>query len=525
MTHMSHADVAPLPRRKLPIGIQTFARIREDGCYYVDKTPHILRLIDEGTHYFLSRPRRFGKSLLIDTIAELFEGNQALFTGLHAEAHWDWSQRNPVVRISFGAGVLHSREALDTKIEETLAYLQQRWGVACAQRSISGRFTELLQQIHAQTGQRVVVLVDEYDKPILDNITDSDIARQMRDGLRNLYSVIKDADAHIRFAMLTGVSKFSKVSLLSGLNNFKDITLDSTYSDLCGYTDADLDTVFAPELAGLNREDIRRWYHGYHWTGESVYNPQSILLHLSNPAARASWFETGTPSFLIELVRQRGHWTPPLGKIEIPMADEMDDDIGALPLPVLLFETGYLTIDAQTPASHANAHRLRYANQNALGSLVGYFLNRLLPSAGDFYRASLGLLTPLQASEPQNLRSPIERVFSGLCVQWCRSKPMEPLDGYWNSLFHAMFANLGLDCHVEDAAKEGRIDMTVPFNGHIYLFEFKVVELVPEGRALAQIVERAYADKYRSRGEPIHLIGVEFSQQTRSVVGFEVQSL
>lgn len=180
--HPTHPT--PLPRRKLPIGIQTFARLREDGCYYVDKTPHILRLIAEGTHYFLSRPRRFGKSLLIDTIAELFEGNQALFAGLHAEAHWDWSQRSPVVRISFGAGVLHSREALDIKIEETLQYLQQRWGVACAQRSISGRFAELLQQIHAQTGQRVVVLVDEYDKPILDNITDSDTARQMRDGLR-----------------------------------------------------------------------------------------------------------------------------------------------------------------------------------------------------------------------------------------------------------------------------------------------------------------------------------------------------
>ena len=525
MTCMRCPDT-PLPRRKLPIGVQTFAILREEGCYYVDKTPHILRLIAEGKYYFLSRPRRFGKSLLIDTIAELFEGNAALFTGLHAEQHWDWSARSPVVRISFGAGVPHSRADLDTRILSLLQENYDRHGLAQPEsKDVSGLFNHLLQQLHAQTSQRVVVLVDEYDKPVLDNITDADTARQMRDGLRNLYSVLKDADAHIRFAMLTGVSKFSKVSLLSGLNNFKDITLDSTYSDLCGYTDADLDTVFAPELAGLNREDIRRWYHGYHWTGESVYNPQSILLHLSNPAARASWFETGTPSFLIELVRQRGHWTPPLGQIEIPMADEMDDDIGALPLPVLLFETGYLTIDAQTPASHANAHRLRYANQNALGSLVGYFLNRLLPSAGDFYRASLGLLTPLQASEPQNLRSPIERVFSGLCVQWCRSKPMEPLDGYWNSLFHAMFANLGLDCHVEDAAKEGRIDMTVLFNGHIYLFEFKVVELVPEGRALAQIVERAYADKYRSRGEPIHLIGVEFSQQTRSVVGFEVQSL
>ena len=276
MAHMSQA--APLPRRKLPIGIQTFAHIREENYYYVDKTAFAVQLAEEGKAYFLSRPRRFGKSLLLDTIAELFEGNAALFSGLHAEAHWDWSARSPVVRISFGAGVLHSREALDTKIEETLQYLQQRWGVACAQRSISGRFAELLQQIHTQTGQRVVVLVDEYDKPILDNITDSDTARQMRDGLRNLYSVIKDADAHIRFAMLTGVSKFSKVSLFSGLNNLKDITIDVRYSDVCGYTDEDVDTVFAPELPGLEREEIRRWYNGYNWTGQSVYNPFDLLL-------------------------------------------------------------------------------------------------------------------------------------------------------------------------------------------------------------------------------------------------------
>ena len=248
MAHMRCPDT-PLPRRKLPIGIQTFAILREDGCYYVDKTPHILRLIAEGKYYFLSRPRRFGKSLLIDTIAELFEGNQALFTGLHAEQHWDWGQRSPVVRISFGAGVLHSREALDGRILGLLQDNYTRLGLPLPQgQDIPGLLGHLLRQLHAQTGQRVVVLVDEYDKPILDNITDSDTARQMRDGLRNLYSVIKDADAHIRFAMLTGVSKFSKVSLFSGLNQLNDITLDSTYSDLCGYTDADVDTVFAPEL-------------------------------------------------------------------------------------------------------------------------------------------------------------------------------------------------------------------------------------------------------------------------------------
>lgn len=454
MAHMRCPDT-PLPRRRLPIGIQTFARLREDGCYYVDKTPHILRLIDEGTHYFLSRPRRFGKSLLIDTIAELFEGNQALFAGLHAEAHWDWSQRSPVVRISFGAGVLHSREALDIKIEETLQYLQQRWGVACAQRSISGRFAELLQQIHAQTGQRVVVLIDEYDKPILDNITDADTARQMRDGLRNLYSVIKDADAHIRFAMLTGVSKFSKVSLFSGLNNLRDITVSCEYSALCGYTDADVDTVFAPELPGLDRTEIRRWYNGYNWTGQSVYNPFDLLLLFQERQFKPYWFETGTPTFLIDVLTQHHTFTPELGQT-VAMEDLLSTfDVDALAPEALLF--------------HA--------------------------------------------------------FFASITHDWYRNSPIARYEGYWASVFYSHFAALGLDIRLEDVTNHGRIDMTVLFNGHVYLFEFKVVELAPQGKALAQIHQRGYADKYRSRHEPIHLIGVEFSQQTRSVVGFEVQSL
>ena len=524
MTHMRCPDT-PLPRRKLPIGIQTFARIREDGCYYVDKTPHILRLIDEGTHYFLSRPRRFGKSLLIDTIAELFEGNAPLFTGLHAEQHWDWSARNPVVRISFGAGVLHSREALDTKIEETLQYLQQRWGVACAQRSISGRFAELLQQIHTQTGQRVVVLVDEYDKPILDNITDSDTARQMRDGLRNLYSVLKDADAHIRFAMLTGVSKFSKVSLFSGLNQLNDITLDSTYSDLCGYTDADVDTVFAPELPGLDREQIRLWYNGYNWGGVGVYNPFDVLLLLQKRQFRPYWFETGTPTFLIDVLTRHHTFTPELGQT-VAMEDLLSTfDVDALAPEALLFQAGYLTIASEFAMGARIEYTLKYPNLEVQASLNGALLKALKGGTSATDRQTGQLYRLLQANDFFGLHQLFKAFFASIPHDWYRNSPIARYEGYWASVFYSHFAALGLDIRLEDVTHQGRIDMTVLFNGHVYLFEFKVVELVPEGRALAQIIERAYADKYRSRGEPIHLMGVEFSQQTRSVVGFEVQSL
>ena len=250
-----------MSRKKLPIGIQTFAKIREADYYYVDKTAFALRLIDEGSHYFLSRPRRFGKSLFIDTLAELFEGNEPLFRGLHCHDKWDWSVKYPVIRFSFGGGVMESRAGLDRRIDELLQDNEQRLELDGKAGSVPGRFAALIRAAELRYGQRVVVLVDEYDKPILDNLTRPDIARQMRDGLRDLYSVIKDADAHIKFAMLTGVSKFSKVSLFSGLNNLKDITVDARYSAICGYTDADVDTVFAPELDGLDRERIREWYN------------------------------------------------------------------------------------------------------------------------------------------------------------------------------------------------------------------------------------------------------------------------
>ncbi|GAB1385183.1 hypothetical protein MASR1M59_03310 [Melaminivora sp.] len=269
-----------MQRKKLPIGIQTFAKIRGGDYYYVDKTALALKLIDAGSHYFLSRPRRFGKSLFLDTLAELFEGNESLFRGLQCHGRWDWTQRYPVIRLSFGAGRLSKAEGLQEHIQASLDDNAVRLNVSLEPPTQSPhlRFRQLIQQAHAQHGQRVVVLVDEYDKPILDNLTEPAIARQMRDGLRDLYSVIKDNDAHIRFAFLTGVSKFSKVSIFSGLNNLNDITIDASYSAICGYTDADVDTVFAPELPGLDRQQIRAWYNGYNWTGTSVYNPFDLLL-------------------------------------------------------------------------------------------------------------------------------------------------------------------------------------------------------------------------------------------------------
>ena len=294
-------------RRKLPIGIQTFRKIREDNCYYVDKTALIQRLMDEGTHYFLSRPRRFGKSLFLDTLKELFEGNEPLFEGLHIHEYWDWSVRYPVLRLDFGSGNFNEPESLHKEVMAQLDAVEKETGVESPYDTASARFRDIIQMLHSQAGQRVAVLVDEYDKPILDVLDEPEVARANRDFLRGLYSTIKSSDAYIKFTFLTGVSKFSKVSLFSGLNNLTDITIDPQYSAICGYTEEDIDTVFAPELPGLDRDEIRDWYNGYSWLGEEkVYNPFDILLLFRNRSFKAYWFETGTPTFLVETLLSRG---------------------------------------------------------------------------------------------------------------------------------------------------------------------------------------------------------------------------
>jgi hypothetical protein len=298
------------PCEKLPIGIQSFAKIREGGFYYVDKTPFALRLSQGAGYFFLARPRRFGKSLFLDTLKELYEGNQALFVGLVIHDQWDWQVRHPVLRISFGSSNLRDKGALQATLHRQLSAYEQQFGLPARYPAPSNRLADLIDRLHRQTGQRVVVLVDEYDKPILDLIDQPAAARELREELKGLYSVLKDQDAHLHFVFLTGVSKFTKVSLFSGLNNLRDITLDPHFSALCGYTETDLDQTFTAELPGLERAQIKRWYNGYNWTGEAVYNPFDVLLLFENRKFQPWWYETGAPEFLVRLLAERGLFSP-----------------------------------------------------------------------------------------------------------------------------------------------------------------------------------------------------------------------
>ena len=513
-----------MARLKLPIGIQTFGKLRTANSYYVDKTAYVCRLLDEGTHYFLSRPRRFGKSLFVDTLKELFEGNEALFKGLYIYDRWDWSVRHPVVRLDFSGGNFKEPGYVKAALMAQLDAVERRTGVASDYATGPERFAHLLEALHDHSGQPVAVLIDEYDKPILDALEVPDVARANRDFLRGLYAVIKASDAHVRFTFITGVSKFSKVSLFSGLNNLTDITLEPEYSALCGYTDADLDTVFAPELPGLDRDQIRDWYNGYSWLGdEKVYNPFDILLLFRRRRFAAYWFETGTPTFLVETLCQRHIRSLDLDEMEGSDALLSTFDVDDIATEALLFQTGYLTILAAEDLGGELLYQLGYPNREVRQSLNRSLLSYLVKDATQQTANSRRLYRLLEANDFAGLETLFHAFFASIPYDWYRNNDIAQYEGYYASVFYSYFAGLGLDIRVEDSSSHGRLDMAVLFNGCVYLFEFKVVELASAGAAMAQLQERQYADKYRGLEQPIYLIGVEFSKDERNLTAFDVE--
>ena len=512
-----------MTKRRLPIGIQNFREIREQNCYYVDKTAYIWQLLNEGKHYFLSRPRRFGKSLFLDTLKELFEGNESLFEGLYIHDHWDWQVRYPVLRLSFGSGNFSEPGILHREVMAQLDAIEAATGVESHYDTASVRFRHIIQMLHSQAGQRVAILIDEYDKPILDTLEIPDIARANRDFLRGLYATIKDCDAHVRFTFLTGVSKFSKVRLFSGLNNLTDITIDPHYSAICGYTEEDLDTVFAPELPGLDRNEIRDWYNGYSWLGdEMVYNPFDILLLFRRHSFEAYWFEIGTPTFLIETLFKRH-----VSSLELDNMIGSDEllstfDVDLIATEALLFQTGYLTITEKEDLGGKSLYRLSYPNREVRQSLNESLLRYLVKDSTRLMANTVRLYRLLEANDFAGLETLFHAFFASIPYEWYTNNDIANFEGYYASVFYSYFAGLGFNITVEDSSSHGRLDMAVHFNDNIYLFEFKVVELASEGAAMAQLKEKRYADKYRGLDQPIHLIAVEFSKNTRNITAFEV---
>ena len=335
--------------------------------------------------------------------------------------------------------------------------------------------------------------------------------------------MIKDSDAHVRFTFLTGISKFSKVNLFSQLNNLTDLTLDPVYSSICGYTEDDLDTVFAPELAGLDRERVREWYNGYNWLGaEKVYNPYDVLLLFRRGRFAAHWFETGTPAFLVDKLFERQVSSVSLDRT-VSTEDLLSSfDVNHVGTEALLFQTGYLTITGEEELGGKALYRLGYPNREVRQSLNEHLLRHLVQDAACQTENSIRLARLLEQNDRAGLEELFHAFFASIPYEWHTSNDIANYEGYYASVFYSYFAALGYEIAVEESSSHGRLDMAVRTGGHVYLFEFKVAELSPPGSALTQLQERDYAAKYRGRGEPIHLIGVVFSRRTRNVTAFEV---
>jgi len=514
--------------KKLPIGIQTFSEMIGEGYLYVDKTAHAWKLINEGKYYFLSRPRRFGKSLFLDTLKEIFEGNEGLFKALDIHDKWDWTRRYPVIKIDFAGGVLQSREGLDRRIYRILEENAERLKVDCLRENndIPGCFGELIRHAHDKYAQRVVILVDEYDKPILDNIEHPEVAVQMREGLKNLYSVMKGQDAHIQFAFMTGVSKFSKVSLFSGINQLNDITLDNRFATICGYTQHDLETTFAKHLAGVDWAELGRWYNGYGFLGEPVYNPFDILLFIEKGQSyRNYWFETGSPSFLIKLFQKNRYFLPDLESLEV--SEEILDsfDVERINPVTLLFQTGYLTVERSFTRLMRLVFKLRVPNREVRLALS----DQLIGGYTDLDNEKLGLqghlYDTLAQGDVEGMVGVIKRLFAGIPWRNFTHNKLPESEGYYASVLYAFFASLNAEIVPEDLTNRGQVDLTVKLEGYTYVMEIKLeresgmaTETGPN-QALEQIRERGYSEKYRGEpGKGLFEVGLVFSGEARNLV-------
>ncbi len=508
---------------KLPIGIQDFQELREGGYLYVDKTELIFRLIDSGKYYFLSRPRRFGKSLLISTLRELFLGNEELFRGLWIEGKYDFVL-NPVIHIAFNNLGLKDI-GLESAIDRSLENHAKRYGIELKEVGIALRFRELIESLAGQ-GKKVVLLIDEYDKPITDYLDEPRQAEANRDIMKNFYSVLKEADRYLRFVLITGVSKFSKVSIFSDLNHLSDITIDAAYSSLAGYTQVELEAVFDARLTelhpklGISRpellEQIRQWYNGYNWTGpERVYNPFSILNFFSKGTFQNFWFSTGTPTFLVNSLRENWHYQLDDLMVGSVLLDNLD--IEHPDYRSLLFQTGYLTIISQ-PAY--NVYELGYPNKEVKDSLLQYLVGAFTHKGrGDAAPMVLKLKKALDKGDLALFVSQLNSLFAAIPEKIFREKT----EAAYHSVIYTSLSLMGFYIEAEVAAGEGYVDAVLKTAERIFVIEFKVGQ--PAETALAQIRQKAYAEPYRHDGREVLLLGISFGKEQKGVAGWLAEAL
>ena len=507
--------------KNLPIGIQDFEKLRKENYLYVDKTALMHRLVSTGSYYFLSRPRRFGKSLLISTLKAYFLGKKDLFKGLAVEQLEQKWTVHPVLHLDLNTDNYDSKAALDDRIALSLGNWEKLYGRNELEKSFGARFEGVIQRAYEKTGERVVILVDEYDKPLLQAIGDDKLQDTFRATLKSFYGALKSKDDCIKFAMLTGVTKFGKVSVFSDLNNLNDISLDNDFYNICGITEDELKDVFEPYVNRLAEarkmkqgeaySELKRNYDGYHFTEEApgMYNPFSLLNALHKRSFGSYWFETGTPSYLVELLKRHDFKLDELkgNKVTANVLSAIDAS-SSDPIPVI-FQSGYLTISGYN--ERYKLYSLDFPNEEVREGFMLY----LMP----YYTSVSANKTGFQIScFVEEVKSGDITAFMTRLESFFANTPYDLIkdteNHYQNVLF--ILCNLcGLYTKAEFHTSNGRVDMTIETTDYVYIFEFKYNGTAEE--AMSQIKEKNYAQPFLASGKKIALIGANFSGETRNI--------
>ena len=504
-----------------PIGIQNFESLRNDNYFYVDKTKLIYQLARSGRYYFLSRPRRFGKSLLISTLEAYFEGKKELFKGLAIEnLEEDWI-KYPILHLDLNIEKYNSPDSLDKILNDKLEYWESIYGTRPSETSFSLRFAGIVRRAYEQTGQRVAILVDEYDKPMLQSIGNEELQRSFRDTLKPFYGVLKSMDGCIKFALLTGVTKFGKISVFSDLNNLNDISMDERYIEICGITEKEIHENLEDELHELARrqkmtydevcKELKECYDGYHFVEDSIglYNPFSLLNTFDKMKFGSYWFETGTPTYLVELLKQN-HYSLQRIAHEETDADVLNsiDSASQNPVPVI-YQSGYLTIKGYD--RRFGMYRLGFPNREVEEGFIKF----LLP----YYANVDKIESPFQISKfVHEVEQGDYDAFFRRLQSFFADTPYElvrDLELHYQNVLFIVFKLIGFYVKAEYHTSEGRIDLILQTDQFVYIMEFKLDGTAEE--AIKQINDKHYAQAFNADKRKLYKIGINFSNKTRNI--------
>lgn len=505
---------------KYPIGIQNFEKLRQDGYLYIDKTDLVYSLVQTSNCYFLSRPRRFGKSLLISILEAYFLGKKELFKGLAIEKlEQEWTVY-PVLHLDLNIEKYDSIDNLTDILNVNLKLWEQTYGSDDAETSVSLRFAGIIRRAYKQTGRRVVVLVDEYDKPLLQSIGNKALQEEFRNTLKPFYGVLKSLDGCIRFALLTGVTKFGKVSVFSDLNNLDDISMNNQYATLCGITEKEIHTNIEEGIRSLASAQnlsyeetcvkLKEMYDGYHFTSDSegIYNPFSLFNALKNKSFGNYWFETGTPTYLVELLKRNRYnlkdMTETVSSADVLNSIYGDDE----PIPVI-YQSGYLTIKGYNP--RFKTYRLGFPNKEVEEGFMNFLIPYYTPIKKEKTAFSIeNFVEEIERGDIDSFFRRLQSFFADTPYELVRDRELH----YQNVLF-IVFKLIGLYVKAEYHTSQGRIDLALQTDKYIYVMEFKLEGSAEE--ALRQIEEKQYALPFASDKRQVFQIGINFSSQTRNI--------